>query len=246
MTTTHQPSAATSVTALKIAEFLGLTERRVQQLADEGVIKRGVNRGQYLFLPSVKAYIEYLQGLAAGKAVSDEGKEKQAAQIGLLQAQRDSAQLNLDVKRGALVPVEQVRSLVVTVVRVLSEGADGLADLLERKAGLTGDALVQVGVVTDQWRMRLYQNVSQALGGDVIADAPLPTAPRKKPTKKQIKQAMQRATLHSAGDDVHASAQVNQESNGIVLQDPDLIVPKKRKLGRPRLVQKDVFTPDLI
>ena len=250
MTTTHQPSAATAVTALKIAEFLGLTERRVQQLADEGVIKRGVDRGQYLFLPSVKAYIEYLQGLAAGKAVSDEGKERQIEQIGLLRVNREKGQVDLDAKRRVLVPFEEIRGLGVALAKVLAEGADGLADLLERKAGLTGDALVQVGVVADQWRMRLYENASQVLGGDVIADALLPNsalsnAPRKKPTKKQIKQAMQQAgnDLNNAASD---AAGLHVQALAQAVGDADLIVPEKRKRGRPRLVQSDRFTPDLI
>lgn len=210
-----------------LADFLGLTERRVQQLAVELVIPVPEG-GRYKFLESVKGYNSYLQQCAAGKAVSDEAKEKQAAQIGLLQAQRDSAQMAVDVKRGALVPADQVRSLTVQLIRVLSEGADGLADLLERKAGLSGEALVQVATTTDQWRMRLYDSATQALGGEVIADEPAADKPRKKPTKKQIKELL-----------VHAPARVE-------LINSNLDDAPKRRRGRPRLVQKDSFTPDLI
>lgn len=189
----------------KLAEFLGLSPRRVRQLVEDGTISAAIDK-EFDFLPSVKQYIVYLQQCSAGKAVSDEAKEKQAAQIGLLQAQRDSAQIALDIKRGALVPAEAVRSAATQLVRVLSEGADSLADILERKVGLSGEALVQVSQVTDQWRTQLHERAVDILGASVLPDTP--TKP------------------------VRASA-----------PRPDR-PPKPR--GRPRTVQKDKFTPDLV
>jgi phage terminase Nu1 subunit (DNA packaging protein) len=197
-----------------LAQYLGLTERRVQQLVVEGVVPKPEAK-QYAFLECVKGYNAYLQQCAAGKAVSDEAKEKQSAQIGLLQAQRDSAQMALDVKRGALVPAEAVRSATVQLVRVLSEGADSLPDVLERKAGLSGDVLVQVGLITDQWRTQLYERATEMLGGEVIADVP-----------SKIKKNKKKLTQTSAPAD-------------------EIALPKRPR-GRPRLVQKDQFTPDLV
>lgn len=211
-----------------LAQYLDLTERRVQQLVVEGVIPKP-DAKQYRFLESVKGYNAYLQQCAAGKAVSDEAKEKQSAQIGLLQAQRDSAQLALDVKRGALVPAELVRASTVQLVRVLSEGADSLADALERKAGLTGDVLVQVSVITDQWRTRLFETATEMLGGEVIADLPAEKKTNKKKIAKKTKSAA-----------VHTDAQIA----AVVV--PDAEPPAKRPRGRPRLVQKDQFTPELL
>lgn len=48
-----------------IAKLLMLTERRVQQLAKEGVIPRA-ERGRYELAPCVQAYIRFLQDRAAG------------------------------------------------------------------------------------------------------------------------------------------------------------------------------------
>lgn len=157
------------VSVAQLALFLELTERRVQQLAADGVIPPGED-GQYLFLASVKGYLQLIQQAAAGKAVSDEAKEKQRAQIDLLQTQRDSAQLVLDEKRGALIPVESVRAATVKLVKVLTEGADTLPDLLERKSGIPGNVVVAVGEVVDQWRTRLFKRATEVLGGEVIAD----------------------------------------------------------------------------
>lgn len=210
-----------------LAQYLELTERRVQQLVVEGVIPKPDGK-QYRFLECVKGYNAYLQQAAAGKALSDEGKEKQAAQIGLLQAQRDSAQLALDQKRGALVPIEQVRTDVVKLVRVLSEGADSLPDVLERKLGLSGEILDKVGEITDKWRSNLYEIATEALGGEVVPDPPVGNqAPARKP--KKIKQIA-----------VHTSVQADPVGG----DEPPPI--EKRPRGRPRLVQKDQFTPTLL
>lgn len=211
-----------------LAQYLDLTERRIQQLVTEGVIPKP-DAKQYRFLECVKGYNAYLQQCAAGKAVSDEAKEKQNAQIGLLQAQRDSAQMELDKKRGALIPADEVRSGVVKLVRVLSEGADGLPDILERKAGLSGQALAQVGVVMDAWRMRLFEIATEVLGGEVVSDAPQPKTNKRKPASKK-------PVVHTDTQTPAAEA----------LEAPDADQPQKRKPGRPRLVQKDQFTPSLI
>jgi phage terminase Nu1 subunit (DNA packaging protein) len=157
------------VSVAQLALFLELTERRVQQLAADGVIPAGEG-GQYWFLVSLKGYVSFLQQAAAGKAVSEEGKEKQRAQIDLLQAQRDTAQMVLDEKRGALIPVDAVRASTVQLLKVLTEGADSLPDLLERKTGITGVIVAAVNDVCDQWRLRLYERATQILGGEVIAD----------------------------------------------------------------------------
>ena len=46
-----------------LADILGLTERRIQQLAADGAIKR-LGRGKYDLIPSIRGYIEFLKELA--------------------------------------------------------------------------------------------------------------------------------------------------------------------------------------
>ena len=193
----------------QLAKFLDLTERRIQQLAADGVIPAG-EEGGYLFLASLKGYVSFLQQAAAGKAVSDEAKEKQRLQIDLLQAQRDTAQMALDEKRNALIPVEDMRGATVKVLKVLTEGVDSLPDLLERKIGVPGNVVSAVAEVCDQWRMRLYQRATKMLGGEVLPDAP---------------PAVQTSAL--LDDDLEEQ-------------------PAKGRVGRPRLVQADPFTPPLL
>ena len=44
----------------ELAKLLGVTDRHLRNLANEGIIKKTEN-GKYLFLESVQGYIEYLE-----------------------------------------------------------------------------------------------------------------------------------------------------------------------------------------
>lgn len=201
------------VSVTTLASYLDITERRVQQLAAEGEIPESEG-GQYLLLGSTKGYVAYLQKAAQGKAVSDDGKEKQRVQVNLLQLQRDDKQTDLDVKRRALVPDSDHRAVIVKLIKILTEGSDSLPDLLERKTGVTGAVIEAVSDVCLLWRQQIYELAMAALGGEVIPDAP--------PKKENRKTA--------ALDAVSLGAEPST----------------KRKRGRPRKVNTDSFTPQLI
>lgn len=158
-----------------LATYWSLTDRRIQQLAAEGEIPPGED-GKYWLLASTKGYLAYLQKAAQGKAVSDDGKRKQGVQIELLQAQRDSVQMELEKKRGLLLPIDQVRDGTVRMLKVLTEGADSLPDLLERKTGANGTVLNAVNEVCDQWRLRLFERATELLGGAVAMGVDAPVA----------------------------------------------------------------------
>jgi hypothetical protein len=72
-----------SVTAKELGDVLGLTDRRIRQLAEEGVLDR-VERGRYPLANSVQAY------LAAQAAEDDELREER---IKLVRAQRRRLEL---------------------------------------------------------------------------------------------------------------------------------------------------------
>lgn len=167
--------ADSQVPVAELARYLGLTERRIQQLAADGEIPPGKD-GKYWLLESTKGYLVYLQKAAQGKAVSDDGKRKQGVQIELLQAQRDSAQMELDKKRGLLLPIDQVRESTVRLLKILTEGADSLPDMLERKAGASGAVLNAVNEVCDGWRLRLFERATEILGGEVAGAFEAPEA----------------------------------------------------------------------
>lgn len=57
-----------TVSAKVIGEFIGVGDRMVRHLADEGIIKRN-SHGRYLLLESVKNYILTLKVSKAGESI---------------------------------------------------------------------------------------------------------------------------------------------------------------------------------
>jgi len=55
-----------NVAAKQLAFIFKVSERRIQQLASEGVIEK-VGRNRYKFIESIMGYIEYQQAIIAGK-----------------------------------------------------------------------------------------------------------------------------------------------------------------------------------
>lgn len=71
-----------------IAKLMDVTERRVQQLANEGVIPKPAKHGKYEILPCVVGYIRHLRGMMNGEA-GDLMSEK----MRLTRAQADKAEI---------------------------------------------------------------------------------------------------------------------------------------------------------
>ena len=90
-----------------IAKLFGISERRVQQLAQDKVIPKAV-RGQYELVGSVRGFINYLQQRAFGKGVAPQDTHLERAR--LLKAQADMAEIDLAERTGALVTVDRVEA----------------------------------------------------------------------------------------------------------------------------------------
>ena len=87
--------SATKVSVQVIARLLMISERRVQQLANEGVIPRTETR-RYNLEESVQAYIQFLQGKNVGRGMADEQIDFHEEKARLTKIQADKAQLELD------------------------------------------------------------------------------------------------------------------------------------------------------
>ena len=90
-----------------IAKLFGISERRVQQLAQDKVIPKAV-RGQYELVGSVRGFINYLQQRAFGKGVAPQDTHLERAR--LLKAQADMAEIDLAERTGSLVTVDRVEA----------------------------------------------------------------------------------------------------------------------------------------
>ena len=89
-----------------IAKLLNLTERRVQQLAKEGVVVRD-GKGKYDLVGSVRGYIKYLQDRSLGKDLAPIDSHIEKAR--LLRAQADKTELEVKALQKNLLPVTQIR-----------------------------------------------------------------------------------------------------------------------------------------
>lgn len=104
-----QPSYPVST----IAKLFNLTERRVQQLAKDGVIPKA-NKGKYELVACVQGYIHYLQERAMGKDSAPQDTYTERAR--LLKAQADKTELEVGTLKGKLLQIEQVESSWATMV----------------------------------------------------------------------------------------------------------------------------------
>ena len=89
---------ATIYTRKVIAQVLGISEKRVQQLTEEGVLEE-FSPKHYKFMPAVQGYIGYLQSLVADDDQSTDYNQEKAR---LTKIKREDAELDLKRKRNEL------------------------------------------------------------------------------------------------------------------------------------------------
>ena len=97
-----------------IAQFFGVTVRRVQQLTQEGIIKTvPTSEGRrYNLVETLKTYIQYLSDKAYGKAKSEKETElreqKLEAEIALKDSQAELHKMKREVAAGKYISREEV------------------------------------------------------------------------------------------------------------------------------------------
>lgn len=95
----------TLYTSKVVADWLGLTERRVRQLRDEGVIEEQAP-GLYNLRATVTRYIAYLR--TGGASLNDERAR-------LTKAKREAAEMENDLQRGDLHRTEDIEKGITTM-----------------------------------------------------------------------------------------------------------------------------------
>jgi hypothetical protein len=89
-----------------IAQFLDLSERRVRQLKDGGIIEEYKGKpGLYELRPTVRAYVNYLR---QSGAKNDKGVDYFTERAKLMRAKREDVEYDLALKKGKLHTEEEV------------------------------------------------------------------------------------------------------------------------------------------
>jgi hypothetical protein len=102
-----------------IAKLLMLTDRRVQQLAKEGVIPKA-ERGRYDLVPSVQGYIRYLQSLDVGPGEGEEGAiNYQSEKARRMRADADLKEMAVLQLRGSLINAEEAAAVTALLMSEL-------------------------------------------------------------------------------------------------------------------------------
>lgn len=95
-----------TVACRELAEALGLTERRVQQLAKQEVLVKA-ERGNYLYVPNLLKFIAYQK-----EQISGEGKDYAAENTRLTKERADHEALKVRELKGQLIRIDDVIQLV--------------------------------------------------------------------------------------------------------------------------------------
>src|SRR5262245_26231048 len=100
----------------RMAKFIDVTPRRLQQLAQEGVIPKCEARGRYNPVLVTQSYIRFLRDRAESPELSND--EFYAAKLAKLKAERASIELDMEIKRGSRIPLDIVADSANRVFRI--------------------------------------------------------------------------------------------------------------------------------
>jgi phage terminase Nu1 subunit (DNA packaging protein) len=106
-------SAVTNVPVDFLAKLLGLTQRRIQQMAKDGIIPKD-EKGEYPLLASVKGYVAFLQEVSRHKGNDNEELIKN--RIRLEKSKADMAELDLSLRLGELLIADDVKDQIIIMV----------------------------------------------------------------------------------------------------------------------------------
>ncbi|MEL6301105.1 MAG: hypothetical protein AAFR07_05650 [Pseudomonadota bacterium] len=103
-----------------MAELFRMTPRRIQAMAEEGIIPKS-GRGRYPLVASVQGYIAFLKERART------GAHKADEAIRLKSAQADLQELKLAEIRGDLIPTDYVQQILFKAATIMRNTFDGAA-----------------------------------------------------------------------------------------------------------------------
>ena len=151
-----------------IAELFGVTERRVEQLAQKKIIPKA-GKGVFDLGPTVAAYIRYLHGLANGAISADVSELNQR----LLQAQAEErevrasmAQLELAEMEGRLHDAADVKKIMTDIIVALRSRILGVPSKLAPTLADISDP----AAVADRLQTELGDTLKELAGYDAIVD----------------------------------------------------------------------------
>jgi hypothetical protein len=101
-----------TVNSTALAGVLGISQRRVHQLAADGIIPKP-DAYQYNLVESVRGYTGFLRAIVERQGSGTSNEALKAARVALLKSQKRAADLAYQEKAGKLLSVDDVEQLML-------------------------------------------------------------------------------------------------------------------------------------
>ncbi len=157
------------VPVAQIAKIFGLTERRVQQLASDGIIPKA-DRGRYHFIEAVRGYIKFLQDRAFGK--SENLADSHTERTRLIGAKANLAELEHLERVGELRRWEEIKRQDATLVAIITNNINSIPDRTSSILAAENDAVEIHDILSKEIR-RSYEGIIAAMSETEVDDATL-------------------------------------------------------------------------
>jgi phage terminase Nu1 subunit (DNA packaging protein) len=136
-----------------LANLFGITERRIQQLVQEGMPKE--SRGKYDLLKCVRWYVRFLHSVIEKTSVPSGGAEyvsERDERIRSIRADADLKEIELAKQRGQLVSIRDVEKVMTDLVLTTKARIFGVApriapDLVGETSRIMAHAKIEKGLV---------------------------------------------------------------------------------------------------
>lgn len=166
------PKTEGAIAAQRLAALLMLSPRRLQQLAQQGIVQRGgADRDEYLFVPSIQGYINFLRQRSDAPDGASTG-DVRGAKTRLLKLQTDKLEIDLKRLANELLPADEVRAAWQSQIAAWNSLiSNAVPELVNAVAGLTDVHAIQRAVSEMMDRLRTQMAETDPLAERVVEPA---------------------------------------------------------------------------
>lgn len=207
-------AAAAPYNVAAMAALFDLTERRIQQLASDGIIPKAT-RGNYELIGSVQGYIRFLRNAVEKQGSGSSNEDLKTKRGTYLDIRSKSEELDYLKKSGQLLDKDDVQAVLNEAMSIIGTGLDGLGGRLAGDlSGDTDPASIRLKILSETRRIRAQAADRLASLGAIANGSGNPktaAGPKRRPVGKR----KPRATARKPG-----AGTVSKRTNAVHNPDP--------------------------
>lgn len=150
-----------------VMQALNLERASIFNLQRDGVVVKWPD-GSYDIFKSMANYIKWLQPRAKGRPNSNTDgslSERDQAQVDNLRAKTELANIEIDTLKGQLIPLNDVVSTCVAIIKPAADMLSDLPDTIERVTGAGAEVITAIGKVIDEQRLVMFERLDSVVNG---------------------------------------------------------------------------------